>query len=117
LHVEDVDAISGSDDLSNDKSAWALSGLATFNYRNVFPQWDLAVPVSFAVQHGTPALSGAFGSLYGDGDMRASVGTNFTYLQNLAVGVSYNAFLGSANPAKRPYADRDYAAISIKYSF
>ena len=66
---------------------------------------------------GTPAMSGAFGSLYGEHDQRASVFANFTYLQNFQVGVGYNAFLGSADLAKRPYADRDYAAINLKYSF
>jgi hypothetical protein len=117
LHLASVDAVSGSKALSNDRDAWALSGIATLNYRNVFSQWDLALPLTFSLLHGTPALAGAFGSLYGDGDMRASVAANFTYLQNLQLGASYNAFLGSANAAKRPYADRDYAAINIKYSF
>ena len=78
--------------------------------------WLIALGILLATL-ANHALAGAFGSLYGDGDMRASVGTNFTYLQNLALGLSYNAFLGSANPAKRPYADRDYAAINVKYSF
>ncbi|NGY05693.1 DUF1302 domain-containing protein [Solimonas terrae] len=117
LHLAGVDAASGSKTLSNDRDAWAVSGIATLNYRNVFSQWDLALPLTFSLLHGTPALAGAFGSLYGDGDMRASVAGNFTYLQNLQIGASYNAFLGSANAAKRPYADRDYMAINLKYSF
>lgn len=117
VHVEDVDAISGSDQLTNDKGAWGWSGIATFNYRNVLPQWDLAVPVTLSGLNHTPAMAGAFGSLYGDDDMRASIATNFTYLQNLQLGLSYNAYLGSADAQTRPYADRDYAALNLKYSF
>ena len=116
VHVNGVDG--GKAALANDVNAWAVSGSATFNYRNVFARWDLAVPVTYAaIMKGTPAMSGAFGSLYGEHDQRASVFANFTYLQNFQVGVGYNAFLGSADLAKRPYADRDYAAINLKYSF
>jgi len=62
-------------------------------------------------------MAGSFGSLYGEHDQRASLFANFTYLQNFQVGVGYNAFLGSGDLAKRPYADRDYAALNLKYSF
>lgn len=116
VHVNGVEG--GKSALANDVNSWAVSTSATFNYRNVFPRWDLALPVTYAViGKGTPAMSGSFGSLYGEHDQRASLFANFTYLQNFQVGVGYNAFLGSADLAKRPYADRDYAAINLKYSF
>ncbi|MGH8432622.1 MAG: DUF1302 domain-containing protein [Solimonas sp.] len=118
VHVEDVDPVNGSDQLYNDKMAWAFSLLANFSYLNVFPQWDLAVPVIFQMlPEGRPAVAGSFGSLYGEGDRRASIGTRFVYLQKFEVGASYNAYLGSGDLRDRPYADRDYAAIDLKYSF
>lgn len=104
--------------LSGDRSSWAVSGTATFNYRNIFPLWDLAVPVSYeAIVNGTPAVAGVFGAMVGERDHRLSIAANFTYLQDLEVGLSYNAFLGSADLERRPLADRDYAAVNIKYSF
>jgi len=116
VHVNGVDG--GTAALLSDVNSWGVSTVATFNYRNVIPRWDLAVPVTYAaIVKGTPAMSGSFGSLYGEHDQRASVFANFTYLQNFQVGVGYNAFLGSADLNKRPYADRDYAAINLKYSF
>jgi len=116
VHVNGVDG--GTATLASNVSSWAVSSSATFNYRNVFPRWDLALPVTYAViGNGTPAMAGSFGSLYGEHDQRASLFANFTYLQNFQVGVGYNAYLGSADLAKRPYADRDNAAINLKYSF
>lgn len=116
VHVNGVDG--GKQNLIGDANSWAVSASATFNYRNVFPRWDLALPVTYAViGKGTPAMAGSFGSLYGEHDQRASLFANFTYLQNFQVGVGYNAFLGSGDLAKRPYADRDYAALNLKYSF
>jgi len=118
VHVESVDAVNGSDSLYNDKMAWAFSLLASFSYQNVLPQWDLTVPVIFQMlPSGRPAVAGSFGSLYGDDDRRASIGARFVYLQKFEVGASYNAFLGSGDLRDRPYADRDYAAIDLKYSF
>ncbi|AXQ28740.1 DUF1302 family protein [Solimonas sp. K1W22B-7] len=118
IHVEDVEGTMGSTQLSNSKMAWGYSLIATLNYRNVLQGWDLAVPITWAhLPEGRPAMAGAFGSLYGEGDRRLSVAGNFTYLQNLQVGVSYNAYLGSATLADRPYADRDYVALNVKYSY
>lgn len=108
----------GLSQLAGDRSSWAVSGTATFNYRNIFPLWDLAVPVAYeAIVNGTPAVSGVFGSMVGEHDHRASISADFIYLQDLEVGLSYNAFLGSADLARRPLADRDYAAVNIKYTF
>jgi len=118
VHVEDVDAVGGSEQLTNDKMAWAYSLIATLNYRNLFQSWDLAVPITWAqLPEGRPAMAGSFGSLYGEDDRRLSVAARFTYLQNLQLGASYNAYLGSADATDRPYADRDYVALSVKYSY
>ena len=118
LHVNGVDAVGGSSTLVNTKNAWAYEGSATLNYPNVFNGWDLAVPFTWAhAVTGTAAVSGAFGSLVGHGDQRASAGLTFTYLSKLEVATSYNAFLGSANPTTHPLADRDYVALNLKYRF
>ena len=118
LHVNGVDAVSGSQQLTDTKNAWAYEATATLNYPNVFTGWDLAVPLSWAqAVTGTAAVAGAFGSLVGHGDQRASVGLTFTYLTKLELSTSYNAFLGSANPVTHPLADRDYVAMNVKYRF
>ena len=119
LHVNGVESVAGGDSgLTNTRNAWAYEGTATLNYPNVFNGWDLAVPFSWAhAVTGTAAVAGAFGSLVGHGDQRASAGLTFTYLSKLEVAASYNAFLGSANPTTHPLADRDYVALNVKYRF
>ena len=107
----------GLSQLAGDRTSWAVSGTATFNYRNIFPLWDLAVPLAYdAIVNGTPAVSGIFRSMVGEHDHRASIAADFVYLQDLEVGLSYNAFLGSADLARRPLADRDYVAPNVQYS-
>ncbi|MBT8766010.1 DUF1302 domain-containing protein [Metapseudomonas boanensis] len=122
LHVNDVDpfefAGEQSDELTLDRNSWAYQLLMTPSWNNVVDGWDLNMPITFAHQvRGAAAVGGAFGSLVGEGDKRASVGVNAKYLNNLELGMSYNAFLGDADLEKRPLADRDYLAISAKYSF
>jgi hypothetical protein len=100
------------------RSSSALQLRAELKYNNVFSGWDLTVPIGVAAQlKGKAAVAGAFGGLVGKGDTRLSVGANFKYLNNLEFGVAYNAFLGSADPVNRPLADRDFVALSAKYSF
>ena len=122
VHVEDLEPACGpngcSTDLSFTRDAWGYSLLGLMDFRNITAGWDLQVPISFAaIGNGQSALLSGLGSLMGEGDMRASIGFNFTRLQRLEVGVSYNAFLGSPHFEKRPYADRDYVAFTGKYRF
>lgn len=118
LHVDDLDTPGGPAALANDRTAWAVSLLATLQYPNLFPQWDMAVPLSFAMMgDGRPAIDGAFGALYGAHDRRASVGARFTRLQRFEIGLAYNAFLGSPDLQNRPFTDRDYASLDLKYHF
>ncbi|MNW21982.1 hypothetical protein D3C71_2232080 [compost metagenome] len=51
------------------------------------------------------------------GDRRLSVGTTFKYLSNLEVALAYIGYLGEPDAVKRPFADRDYATFSMKYTF
>lgn len=99
---------------SRDASAYTLG--ASFSYPGVFQGWDLEVPVRFSnVFSGSTPMAGSISGV--QGDRRLSVGTTFKYLGNLEVGLNYTGYLGSADPIKRPFADRDYATFSMKYSF
>ncbi len=122
VHVHDVDAACGptgcSTELTNTTNAWGYSLLALIDYKNIVSGWDLQVPVSYAaVGDGHSAFASGLGSLMGEGDRRASIGFQFTRLQQLQLGLSLNAFLGTPHFSERPYADRDYAALTVKYSF
>ena len=62
-------------------------------------------------------------SLFGDGDMRASIGVTLQYLQNFEISSAYNAFLGDAEKGigestlkANPYVDRDYVTLTFKYN-
>lgn len=99
---------------SRDSSAYTLG--TSFSYPGVFQGWDLEVPVRFSnVFSGSTPMAGSISGV--QGDRRLSVGTTFKYLGNLEVGLNYTGYLGSADPVKRPFADRDYATFSMKYSF
>jgi hypothetical protein len=101
---------------SRDASGW--SGLIMFDKKNVVSGWDLQVPIFLGgIINGQSSVLSGLGALMGDGDYRASIGFNFTYLQKLQLGTSYNAFLGKPDFEKRPFADRDFAAVTVKYSF
>ncbi len=107
-----------------DKMAWAYQILMLPKGRNVFPGWDIGTPVAFAhAARGYASTAGAFGSLFGEGDMRIGLSVTAQYLQNLEFALGYNWFLGDAEakvhdspiPAN-PVADREYATFTIKYN-
>jgi hypothetical protein len=98
------------------KSSSAYTVGASFSYPGVFQGWDLEVPFSFSnVFSGSTPMAGSISGI--EGDRRLSAGTTFKYLGNLELGLKYIAYLGEADPIKRPYADRDYATFSMKYTF
>ncbi len=99
---------------SRDASAYTVG--ASFSYPGVFQGWDLEVPVKFSnVFSGSTPMSGSISGV--QGDRRLSVGTTFKYLGNLEAALTYVGYLGSPDAIKRPYADRDYATFSLKYTF
>ena len=98
------------------KSASAYTLGASFSYPGVFQGWDLEVPVRFSnVFSGSTPMAGSISGV--QGDRRMSIGTTFKYLGNLEVGMNVTSYLGAADAIKRPFADRDYATFSMKYSF
>jgi len=122
IHVLDVDQACGptscSRNLTNTRDAWGYTVLALIDRKNIMDGWDLQIPLYWqGIGDGHSALAGGLGSLAGEGDRRASVGANFTRLQQFTLGLSYNAFLGDPDFTERPYADRDYAAFTMKYLF
>ncbi len=85
---------------------------------SIFDGWDLNIPISYsATAVGQSSLAGAFGSLQGAGDERASIGTTFTYQQDFDIGVVYSAYFGSPNFTTHPYADRDNIGLNLTYRF
>jgi hypothetical protein len=104
--------------LTNRADTLGIQLSAVPSYPNVFNGWDLSIPITYAqLINGRSAVAGAFGSLVGQGDKRFSIGVNFKYLSNLELALTYNAFLGKADPVNRPLADRDYVAFNAKYTF
>lgn len=119
----DADYLESGDVLFYDKDASAGQILILPKGRNVFSGWDIGTPISLAYLKGTPSTPGVFGALYGDGDLRWSVGVTAQYLQNLEFAVSYNGFEGDPDKhinrstlKANPYVDHDYLALSIKYN-
>lgn len=105
-------------ELTGDRTSWGFQGLAEFAYTDVFPGgWDMYVPVTFGIAFGDPAYSGALGALSGAGDVRVSAGVKFRYLNNLEMGVVYNAFFGDYDTTFAPLVDRDYVIATAKYTF
>ena len=122
IHINSVTPVGGVSQLTNGtgpgtRNAWAYSAEVMFGWNNVFPGWDIVVPLTFqAIAKGSPP-PGTFGALYGEGDQRDSVGITFSYLQRLSLGLTYSGFLGTPTVEQHPYADRDYVAATAKYQF
>jgi hypothetical protein len=133
LHVNGVKHVASSpgiitqgdgNKLFYDRNSYGGNLLVIPTKHNILPAWDLSMPVTFAYLEGDPSMAGAFGPLYGDGDMRASLGISMTYLENTQIGIGYNWFFGDPGKtinnttlAANPYADRDYATLNVKYNF
>ena len=104
----------GSGFRTKSSSAYTLG--SSFSYPGVFQGWDLEVPFSFSnVFSGSTPMSGSISGVRGD--RRLSMGTTFKYLGNLEVALKYIGYLGEPDPVNRPFADRDYASFSMKYTF
>lgn len=113
-------------EVATGRDAGAYQFMIQPGYRQVFPGWDVAFSLIHAQQFKNRApVSGALGSLFGEGDKRVSVGPNFKYLSNLELQLLYTGYYGSAKSGSaagefahaRPLADRSYVSVSAKYSF
>ncbi|HUP92400.1 MAG TPA: DUF1302 family protein [Solimonas sp.] len=107
-----------SDSLTYDRDAWAWAFLGFIDKKNFYPGWDWQVPISLqGVGDNHTSLLGGFGSLMGEGDYRAGIGFNFTYLQQTTLGLTYSGFIGRPDFRDRPYQDRDNVALTVLYRF
>ncbi|MGI9273792.1 MAG: DUF1302 domain-containing protein [Endozoicomonas sp.] len=100
-------------DLSSDRSGAGLAGAVTLKYNNVFSATNLEVPISFNKNINGNSGAGTFTS--GQNTDKVSVGANFSYKDAWKAGISYTAYFG--NPEDNKYTDRDFVALSLKYSF
>ncbi|WP_343316268.1 DUF1302 domain-containing protein [Aromatoleum anaerobium] len=107
-----------SKDLSFGKSGLAISSTLSLTYPGVFTGWDLAVPISYSQQLRGRTILGGVG---GEGDIRYSIGANFTYNRNFQIGMTYLGYAGDAEVAnlkkQRLQTDRDQLSLVMKYSF
>lgn len=101
-----------------DQDAAAFSTRIIVAYNNLFPGWDLTIPINIsgAVYNRSP-MPGAFASLMGEGDYRLGIGFNFTRLQKFTIGFSYSGFLNKADENDRPLQDRDTIGLTLSYNF
>ena len=117
-------AVGNGDALFYSRNAWAFQTLLIPGKSNVVNGWDLSMPLALGMLvRGNPSMPGAFGAFAGAGDLRLSVGASMQYLQNLQFSLSYSFFFGNADQnvgnsfiKQNPFADRDYIALSVKYS-
>ncbi len=98
-------------DLIADDYAMGYSIFATPGYKNVFPGWDLEIPIFF--KHD---VSGVIQELQAfSGAKVLSVGLGGFYLNNFRAGIAYSTYFGGDR--KNLLRDRDHIAVTLKYSF
>ena len=118
VKVHSIDPVAGvSANNFRTNSGLAFSGTLVLGYPGISEGWDLTVPISYSHQLRGRALQGSVG---GQGERRYSVGASFVYRGNLALGVTYQGYLGSASTdarANRLWADRDQLSLTAKYTF
>jgi hypothetical protein len=107
-----------STQLKYSRTSWAGSVLVQIGENGVFSGWDLVIPITLAgVPVGQTSQLSSFGSLMGAGDVRASIGTTFTRMQVLDLGLVYSAYFGHPDNTTHPYADRDNIGLNATYRF
>ena len=86
---------------------------AYFDHPNVFNGWDLTTKATW-----TQNIDGSAYSGLGRAEKRLTLGGDFKYLGNFQLGLTYVAYLSSADLAQgRTMADRDYLSFNGKYTF
>ncbi|CAM5289012.1 hypothetical protein TMEC54S_00843 [Thauera mechernichensis] len=91
-----------------------LVGLgAIFDYPSIFSGWDLSTRAIW-----TQNVQGSAYSGMGRDEKRLTLGADFKYLGNLALGITWVNYLGSPSvKQQRTMADRDYVSFNAKYTF
>lgn len=103
--------------LSFTQNALAASATLSLGWTSIFTDWDLSVPISYEQQLMGRSILGGVG---GQGDKRCTVSANFTYRNNLEVGLTYAGYFGNntlALPYQALFSDRSEISIVGKYKF
>lgn len=83
------------------------------DYPSIVQGWDLTTSAVW-----TQNIQGSGAQGFGRDEKRLTLGADFTYKQNFAVGATLVNFLSSASINQgRLMADRDHLAINLKYTF
>lgn len=95
------------------KSSTLFGGGIYMDYPSIVQGWDLTTSAVW-----TQNISGTGAQGFGRDEKRLTLGADFTYKQNFAVGATLVNFLSSASVNQgRLMADRDHLAINLKYTF
>ncbi len=110
-------------DPNTDKSAYALRMVYEPMYRQVFPNFDLSIPVGIGYNiSGSSSVVGNWAEDTGD----YSIGLAGIYNANWRFTLQYAGFLGDAGTfldidnhlnMKQTFADRDYVSFSVRTTF
>lgn len=104
-----------------DKNTVAYAMGLNLKYPQIFPSWDMSIPLDWMHQlRGNPALQGWNSGLQGDNDRRLGLGLVFSYQQNLELGIKRVLFLGKPDwrdHSFRTLVDRDFIALTASYRF
>ncbi|MGL6071612.1 DUF1302 domain-containing protein [Craterilacuibacter sp.] len=96
-----------------DKNAYGLTLGMDLSYPGIIAGWDLKVPIRGVwIQGMTPISTLADAG----GNFQYSVGTEWKYLGNLELGLTYVGFT-RPDPVYRKLGDRDYVSAYAKYTF
>jgi len=86
---------------------------AVFDNPGIAPGWDMNARATL-----TQNISGSVVGGFGRREKRLTLGADFKRLGNFTVGLTYAAYLSSADVREgRTMADRDFVSVSIKQSF
>lgn len=99
----------GSNTLRNDGFSWGGTVRGTFTYYQILQGLDLSVPLTYKFNpKGDSSVTGSFK----ENDDALGVALDFTYLNELRIGLGYSLFMNAGSKA-----DRDFLSLSAKYTF
>jgi hypothetical protein len=102
----------GNATLTADQDAWGGTVVAEADYYQVLKGLDMTASLSYGFNpNGTSSLAASFAEDADD----IVYGLDFTYLIDYMFGVQYVDYLG--DPEDNEKADRDYLAVTFKYTF
>lgn len=100
-------------DTNTSRTALMLAAQFEPGWYQALPNVDISIPltVSYNFNSKTPAVAGPGGARGGN----LAIGVKFTYANNLKGGLTFTKYLGADN--KNAFADRDFVAFNLLYSF